>query len=95
MEKRRQKRRSKITQNPTNVRFDELRYLLEDYEFQLKRTKGSHHSFVGYVGTEKRTIVIPFRKPLLEVYVKNVLARLDEIEALNISSQAENEYNDE
>ena len=86
-EKRRQKRRRKIAQNPKNVRFEDLRRLLEDYGFELKRTKGSHHSFVGYLGDEKVTVVIPFRKPLQEVYVKNTLALLDQIEPLDKESE--------
>jgi len=64
-----------------------LRRLLEDYGFELKRTKGSHHSFVGYIGDEKVTVVIPFRKPLQEVYVKNTLALLDQIELLDEDSE--------
>lgn len=89
-ETRRQKRRRKIAQKPKNVRFEDLRRLLEDYDFELKRTKGSHHSFVGYVGDEKVTVVIPYRRPLKEVYVKNVLKILDEIEPLD-----ENDDSDE
>ncbi len=81
-ESRRQKRRRRIVQNPKNVRFEDLQHLLEDYGFALKRTKGSHHSFVGYVNDEKLTLVIPFRKPLGVVYVKKTLAILDEIEPL-------------
>ena len=81
---RRQKRRRKIAQNPKNVRFEDLRRLLEDYDFELKRTKGSHHSFVGYVGNQKVSVVIPYKQPLKEVYVKNVLKILDEIEPLDV-----------
>ncbi len=47
---RRQKRRLRIAQNPKNIRFEDLRRLLEDYGFELRRTKGSHNSFVGYIG---------------------------------------------
>lgn len=82
-ESRRQKRRQKIAQNPKNVRFEDLRRLLEDYDFELKRSKGSHHSFVGYVGGEKVSVVIPYRRPLKEVYVKKVLDILNEIEPLD------------
>ena len=63
--------------------------MLEDYDFELKRTKGSHHSFVGYVGDQKVLIVIPYRRPLKEVYVKKVLAILDEIEPLNEADEME------
>jgi predicted RNA binding protein YcfA (HicA-like mRNA interferase family) len=79
---RRQKRRLRIARNPKNVRFEDLRRLLEDYGFDLKRTKGSHNAFVGYVGDEKVTVIIPFRRPLRQVYVEKVLAILDEIEPL-------------
>ena len=44
-ETRRQKRRRKIAQNHKNVRYEDLRRLLEDYDFEHKRTKGSHHSY--------------------------------------------------
>jgi len=37
---RRQKRRRKIAQNPKNIRFEDLKRLLEDYGFELKRTRG-------------------------------------------------------
>ena len=89
---RRQKRRIKIIQNPKNVRFEDMRRLLEDHNFLLNRTKGSHHSFVGYIGDEKITIVIPFKKPLKVVYVKQVLKLLDEIEPL--SDVIDNEVTD-
>ena len=90
--KRRQKRRLKIEQNPKNVRFEDLKRLLEDYGFELNRTKGSHHSFVGFVGKEKVTITIPFRKPLQEVYVKNTLAILTQIDHDEL---AESDANDD
>jgi predicted RNA binding protein YcfA (HicA-like mRNA interferase family) len=92
--KRRQKRRRKLAQNPTNVRFEDLRRLLEDYGFELKRSKGSHHSFVGYLDQEKVTIVIPFRKPLQEVYVKRALDMIEQIEPLG-SDQEETESDDD
>jgi predicted RNA binding protein YcfA (HicA-like mRNA interferase family) len=79
---RRQKRRRKIAQNPRNICFDDLKRLLEDYGFELSRTKGSHHSFVGMIEDSKVTIVVPFRKPLQEVYIRHVLALLEQIEPL-------------
>jgi predicted RNA binding protein YcfA (HicA-like mRNA interferase family) len=86
---RRDKRRQKIAKNPKNVQFEDLQRLLEDYDFELKRTKGSHHSFTGYIGDEKTTIVIPYKRPLKAVYVKKVLAILDEIEALDEADEPE------
>jgi len=88
---RRRKRRQKIAKNLKNVRFEDLQRLLEDYGFVLKRTKGSHYSFVGYVSDEKTTVVIPYRQPLKEVYVKKVLAILSEIEPLDDDSNSLNE----
>jgi len=92
---RRQKRRFKIARNPKNVRFEDLRRLLEDYGFELRRTKGSHHSFVGYAGDEKVTLVIPFRRPLKRVYVEKVLTILDEIEPLESDEFEEGKGNDD
>jgi predicted RNA binding protein YcfA (HicA-like mRNA interferase family) len=77
------KRRQKIAQNPKSVRFEDLRLLLEDYGFSLARSKGSHHSFVGYIGNEKTSITIPFQRPLKEIYVRQVLSLLDEIDKLD------------
>lgn len=95
-ETRRQKRRQKIAKNPKNVRFEDLRLLLEDYGFELNRTKGSHHSFLGYIGDKKTTIVIPYHRPLKEPYVKKVLSVLDEIEALDMTDDVEeSEIDDE
>ena len=37
---------AKIRNNPRAVRFEELVKLLEWYGFELKRVRGSHHSFV-------------------------------------------------
>jgi predicted RNA binding protein YcfA (HicA-like mRNA interferase family) len=69
--------------------------LLEDYGFELRRTKGSHNSFVGYVGEEKVTVVIPFRRPLQQVYVEKVPAILDEIEPLESDETEESADDDE
>jgi predicted RNA binding protein YcfA (HicA-like mRNA interferase family) len=93
--KRRQKRRRKIAQSPNNIRFGELRALLEDYGFDLKRTKGSHHSFIGYVGDEKVSVVIPYHRPLKSVYVKRVLKLIDEIEQLDTDSEEVEESDDD
>jgi predicted RNA binding protein YcfA (HicA-like mRNA interferase family) len=94
-ETRRQKRRQKIAQNPKNVRFEDLRRLLEDYAFELKRTKGSHHAFVGDVGGEKASLVIPYRRPLKEVYVKKVLDILNEIEPLGNADELDEDESED
>jgi predicted RNA binding protein YcfA (HicA-like mRNA interferase family) len=86
---KRQKRRQKIAQNPVNVQFEELRKLLEDYGFELRRTRGSHHTFVGYIEDEKVSLVVPYKKPLNPVYVNKALKLIDEIEALESDSHSE------
>jgi predicted RNA binding protein YcfA (HicA-like mRNA interferase family) len=78
---KREKLRQRIEQNPKNVRFRDLQTLLETYGFQLKRTKGSHHSFVGVVLGTKTTLVVPYQQPLQPVYVKKALELIQQIEA--------------
>ena len=78
---RRDKLRQRIEKNPKNVAFRDLRLLLELYGFELRRTRGSHHSFVGEVGGRKILLIVPFRRPLKSVYVKRALDLIGEIEA--------------
>lgn len=40
---------------PSEVRFEDVRYILEAFGFDQKRSKGSHHSFCDFQG---RTITI-------------------------------------
>ncbi len=77
---RRDKLRRRIEANPKNVAFHDLRVLLEEYGFELKRTRGSHHSFVAQIGERKVLLVIPYSKPLKPVYVKRALTLITEIE---------------
>ncbi|KEA46229.1 hypothetical protein CR66_03245 [Campylobacter mucosalis] len=65
----------KISNNPKNVSFDELRAILEYVGFKLVRTNGSHHIFE--YGT--RAIVVPRHKPVKEIYVKNAIKLILEI----------------
>ncbi|HEY9666504.1 MAG TPA: type II toxin-antitoxin system HicA family toxin, partial [Coleofasciculaceae cyanobacterium] len=41
---------------PPEVRFEDVRYLLEAFSFEEKRSKGSHHSFRDSLG---RKITVP------------------------------------
>jgi predicted RNA binding protein YcfA (HicA-like mRNA interferase family) len=92
---KRSKRYQRIAQNPNNVMFDDLRKLLEDYGFEHRRTRGSHHSFVGWIGDEKISLVIPYRKPLKEVYVKKALTFIEQIRALNAEPEDEDEADEQ
>lgn len=93
---RKEKLLERIRRNPNNVAFRDLQRLLELFGFELKRSKGSHHSFVGEVGGQKRLIVIPFRRPLKTVYVKQVLELVEEIEAEEeVDQEPDEEQNDD
>jgi predicted RNA binding protein YcfA (HicA-like mRNA interferase family) len=78
---KRDKLRQRIEQHPKNVAFRDLRLLLEAYGFQLKRTKGSHHTFVGSVSGKKTALVVPYQQPLQPVYVKKALELIKQIES--------------
>lgn len=78
---KREKLRQKIEQNPKNVRFNDLSRLLEFYGFELRRTKGSHHSFVAKIAEQEVLLVVPYEQPLKAVYVKQALELIKKIEA--------------
>lgn len=61
-----------IKNNPKNVSYDDIKKLLNLYGFELVSIKGSHHKF----RKNGDTIMIPFHKPIKEVYVKDVLDRI-------------------
>lgn len=78
---KREKLRQRIEQHPKNVRFDDLHKLLKSYGFELRRTKGSHHSFIAKIAEQEVLLVIPYRQPLKAVYVKQALELIKKIEA--------------
>lgn len=63
---------SKLENNPKNASFNDLKRILESYGWELSHVKGSHHKFKK--GSD--SIVIPFNKPIKEVYVIQVLERV-------------------
>ena len=77
---RRDKLLQRIRNNPKNVSFDTLRTLLEAHGFELKRSRGSHHSFVGTIHGRSVLLVVPYQRPLKAVYVKKALTLIAEIE---------------
>ena len=80
---KREKLLKRIRHNPRNVSFQDMRTLLEAFGFELDRTRGSHHSFVGWVGEQKVSLVIPYKQPLKAIYVRRALELIGEIEAEN------------
>ena len=72
---RKQKLLARLTNNPKDVRFDNLRTLLLDEGFQLERVTGSHHIF----STPDITFAIPVHANRVKsVYVKRVLKLIDQ-----------------
>jgi predicted RNA binding protein YcfA (HicA-like mRNA interferase family) len=71
---------ARIRNNPKNVTFEELRTLLEAYGFEFLHARGSHYSFQGIVGGKSIKVVIPYRRPNVNVeYVKTVLEYIERI----------------
>lgn len=64
-----------ITNNPKNVKFETLVKILNDYGFELKSVKGSHHNF----SNNKILITLPYNKPIKIFYVKLVLKTLESL----------------
>jgi predicted RNA binding protein YcfA (HicA-like mRNA interferase family) len=58
--------------NPPEVRFEDVRYLLEAFGFVEIRSKGSHHSFRNEIGQK---VVIPKKggQKVKGVYVKLIV----------------------
>ncbi len=76
---KRQKRLSRIRQNPNNVSLDDLRVVLEDYGFEYKQTVGSHYTFSVRIGETTKLLVVPFRRPVKVAYIKKALQLIDEV----------------
>jgi predicted RNA binding protein YcfA (HicA-like mRNA interferase family) len=62
--------------NPPEVRFEDVRYLLEAFGFIEIRSRGSHHSFRNEIGQK---VVIPKKggQKVKGVYVKLIVDLLD------------------
>ncbi len=60
---------------PSEVRFEDLRYLLEAFGFEEKRSKGSHHSFRDSQG---RKITVPKKggQKVKGIYVQQIVELL-------------------
>lgn len=76
---KRQKRFERIRRNHSDVSFEQLRQILEDYGFQHKNTSGSHYSFSYILKGKMHVFVVPFRRPLKMIYVKNAIKLIESI----------------
>jgi predicted RNA binding protein YcfA (HicA-like mRNA interferase family) len=85
--------------HPPEVRFEDVRYLLEAFGFVEIRSRGSHHSFRNEIGQK---VVIPKKggQKVKGVYVKLIvdlldLAVPDEIEPVRDDQTQDNPSDDE
>lgn len=91
---KRKKRLQKLRQNPRNVSFDDLRQVLEDHGFEQVRSSGSHHAFSILIDGEPHLLVVPYRRPVKPVYVREALRLIDLLSA-DEADEDENEPNDD
>jgi predicted RNA binding protein YcfA (HicA-like mRNA interferase family) len=75
---------------PTEVRFEDVRYILEAFGFEEKRSKGSHHSFRDSQG---RTVIVPKQggQKVKGVYIQQIVELLNLEEASNEDIESEEE----
>lgn len=64
-----------LKNNPSNVRFEVLKNLLESAGYEAYNNGSSHFQF-RKIG--KELITIPFKRPIKAIYVKMVLKALKE-----------------
>jgi len=64
-----------IKNNPKNVKFEDLRKILENLGYTAVNNGGSHYVFTKENAT---SLTIPYKKPVKVVYVKQVIKILDE-----------------
>ncbi|MBC6935149.1 MAG: type II toxin-antitoxin system HicA family toxin [Chloroflexi bacterium] len=76
---KRRKLLERIRRNPKNVSFEDFRKLLEQYGFELRRSRGSHFSFIARIADQEVLLVIPYNQPMQAVYVKKALIFIDQI----------------
>lgn len=73
---RKRKLLDRLTNNPKDVTFDEIRALLSYEGFKLDRVTGSHHVFKK----ASTTFVIPVHSNRVKsVYVKRVIALIEQL----------------
>ena len=72
---KREKLLERLRRNPNNVRFDQIRKLLEEESFGLQRVTGSHHVFKK----DNVIFVVPVHQNRVKsVYVKRLIDIIDE-----------------
>jgi len=75
---------------PPEVKFEDLRLLLEAFGFEEKRSKGSHHSFRD---AEGRTVTVPKKggQKVKGIYVQQIIDLLNLEEWSDENTESEEE----
>jgi predicted RNA binding protein YcfA (HicA-like mRNA interferase family) len=66
-----------IKNNPTNVKFEDLKKVLENIGYKVVNRGGSHYVFTKKDGV---SLCIPYKKPVKVIYVKQVIKIIEEEE---------------
>ena len=66
-----------IKNNPTNVRFEDLKKILEDMGYKAINRGGSHYVFTK---KDSESLCIPYKRPVKVIYVKQVIEIIKESE---------------
>ena len=74
---RRERRIERLRRSQTDVSPDQLQAALESVGFTLERVRGSHYRYSH--PALARNLIIPYRRPLRPVYVKDALKAIDEV----------------
>ncbi len=74
---RRERRIERLRRSQTDVSPEQLRAALESVGFELVNIVGSHWHYRHRSRAGK--LVIPYRRPVLPVYVRNALKAIDEV----------------
>ncbi len=64
-----------IKNSPKNVRFEDLKKILEDIGYVARNRGGSHYVFTK---ENSKPITIPYKRPVKIIYVKQVIRILED-----------------
>ena len=74
---RRERRIERLRRSQTDVSPEQLRTALESVGFTLERISGSHYRY--FHPALARSLIIPYRRPVLRVYVRDAIEAIDEV----------------
>lgn len=74
---RRERRIERLRRSQTDVSPEQLRTVLESVGFTLERISGSHYRY--FHAALARSLIIPYRRPVLRVYVRDAIEAIDEV----------------